>query len=124
MDKKGIRMDQSFIDSQRKRLETLRTELMSAAADKVGEETALGADSVSEAREYEDDAQKLTILELDSNLAAHDQQRLALVERALRKIEDGTYGTSDLSGDVILRERLEAMPEAIYTVAEQESRER
>jgi DnaK suppressor protein len=120
---KNIGLDQSFIDGQRARLETLRAELIAAAGSKVGEEKVLGAESASEAREYEDDAQKLTILELDSNLVAHDQERLALVERALRKIEDGTYGRSDLSGDVIPRERLEAIPEAIYTVAEQELRE-
>jgi len=98
--------------------------LIAAAAGKAGEETTLGAESAAEAREYEDDAQKLTILELDSNLVAHGQERLALVERALRKIEDGTYGQSDLSGDAIPRERLEAIPEAIYTVSEQASHER
>lgn len=123
MEKKSTELDQSFIDSQRERLEALRTELISAAAGKADEDKALGAEAASEAREFEDDAQKLTMLELDSNLVAHDQQRLALVERALRKIDDGTYGRSDLSGDAIPRGRLEAIPEAIYTVAEQEMRE-
>lgn len=123
MKTKSIKLDQSFIDNQRKRLEALRAELTAAAAGKADEEKALGAEAAAEAREYEDDAQKLTMLELDSNLVAHDQQRLALVERALRKIEDGNYGQSDLSGDAIPRERLEAIPEALYTVAEQELRE-
>jgi DnaK suppressor protein len=36
----------------------------------------------------------------------------------LQKIEDGTYGLSDTSGEPIPRERLEAMPEAIHTVSE------
>jgi len=124
LEKKNSKSEQSFIDAQRKRLEALRAELIAAAAGKAGEETTLGAASAAEAREYEDAAQKLTILELDSNLVAHGQQRLALVERALRKIEDGTYGQSDLSGDAIPRERLEAIPEAIYTVSEQASHER
>jgi len=34
----------------------------------------------------------------------------------LSKIEDGTYGLSDVSGRPIAKERLEAMPEAIDAV--------
>jgi DnaK suppressor protein len=56
-------------------------------------------------------------------LIAHDIGWVALIDRALQKIEDGTYGFSDLSGDPIPTERLEAVPDAIYTVAEQEARE-
>jgi DnaK suppressor protein len=37
----------------------------------------------------------------------------------LRKIDEGTYGVSDLSGRPIPRERLEAIPEAICTLAEE-----
>jgi len=42
-----------------------------------------------------------------------DLQRLERVDRALRKIEEGTYGLSDISGQPIPRERLEAIPEAL-----------
>jgi len=45
------------------------------------------------------------------------------IERALQKIEDGTYGLSDASGAPIPIERLEAAPEALYTLAEQKSRD-
>jgi DnaK suppressor protein len=41
----------------------------------------------------------------------------------LQKIEDGTYGLSDASGAPIPVERLEAAPEALYTLAEQKSRD-
>lgn len=41
-------------------------------------------------------------------------------ERALQKIEEGTYGYSDVSGDFIGEERLDAIPYATLTVAEQE----
>jgi len=41
-----------------------------------------------------------------------------------RKIEDGTYGLSEESSEIIGRERLEAKPEAIYTVEEERRRER
>jgi len=117
------KVDQSFINSQAERLRLLRAKLVAAVESKSNEEAALAAEAVGEAHEYEDDAQRLAILELDSNLLADIQQRLSMVNRALQKIEEGTYGLSDTSGDVIPRERLEAMPEAIYTVAEQRSRE-
>jgi DnaK suppressor protein len=124
VDHKVANFDPTYIDRQRARLQSLRAELIAAADGKASEQAALGAESAGEAHEHEDDAQRLTTLELDSNLVAHDQQRLVLVDRALQKIEDGTYGLSDASGDAIPRERLEVMPEAIYTVAEQDSRER
>ena len=118
------KLEQYYIDRQRARLLDLRKDLIEATFGKSDQDVAMRADASDEAQEYEDDAQKLAILELDSNLVAHDQLRLALVERALQKIDDGTYGQSDASGEPIPRERLEVMPEAVYTVAEQESRER
>jgi DnaK suppressor protein len=73
--------------------------------------------------EYEDDAQRLTTLELNGNLVARNTRRLAQVDRALEKIAEGTYGLSDVSDHPIPTARLEATPEAIYTVEEQAARE-
>ena len=56
--------------------------------------------------------------ETDEALADGASERLRNVQRALEKIQNGTYGISDLSGDVIPRGRLEAVPEAIYTADE------
>jgi DnaK suppressor protein len=56
--------------------------------------------------------------------AAHDRSHLADIERALAKIEAGTYGVSEVSGEPIDYERLEAVPWARYTAAEQEELER
>jgi DnaK suppressor protein len=47
----------------------------------------------------------------------HD--RLGEVERALLRIEAGTYGISEVSGKQIPSERLEAMPTATTLVGEQ-----
>jgi len=46
------------------------------------------------------------------------------VDRALKKIEEGSYGLSDRSGKPIARERLEAVPEALYTLSEEQAGER
>ncbi|HTQ06897.1 MAG TPA: TraR/DksA C4-type zinc finger protein [Polyangiaceae bacterium] len=50
--------------------------------------------------------------------------RLVDVEEALAKIEAGTYGTSELSGDPIDYGRLAAVPWARFTAREQEELER
>ena len=78
-------------------------------------------DAATEAREYGDSAQKLVTLELEGSLEARDTVRLVNVERVLRKIEEGTYGLSDVSGEPIPVERLNAVPDAIHTLVEQEA---
>lgn len=44
------------------------------------------------------------------------QRRLKLVEKALRKMEKGTYGFDVQTGDPISYERLEIMPEVEHTI--------
>ncbi len=56
--------------------------------------------------------------------AAHDRSHLAEVDRALQKIKAGTYGVSELSGEPIGYARLDAVPWARFTAAEQEDLER
>jgi DnaK suppressor protein len=56
--------------------------------------------------------------------SAHDRSHLADVERALLKMDAGTYGVSELSGELIGYARLEAVPWARLTAAEQEQAER
>jgi DnaK suppressor protein len=120
---KTAKLDRAFVERKREQLTRLRQELLRLTEANETEETDINARSSGEAREYEDDGQRLTILDNDGDLIAHDLARLALIDRALQKIEEGTYGFSDLSGDPIPAERLEATPDAIYAVAEQEARE-
>jgi DnaK suppressor protein len=117
------KFDKSFLEAQRRKLTDLRHSLLGTKASEHAEEGDVNAGTSGEAREFEDDAQKLTTLELEGTLEARDTERLVNVERALRKIEDGTYGISDVSGEPIPRERLEVVPEAIYTLAEQSARD-
>jgi DnaK suppressor protein len=117
-------LDAAFIEKQRQRLSKVRTELLTAASDdEADEQNVRGESSASGSREYEDDAQRLDMLEREGNLVVRDVGRLERVDRALKKIEDGTYGLSDQSGQQIPRERLEAVPESIYTFAEEKARE-
>lgn len=123
MNAKASRVDAAFIDKQRHALTKLRAELSSAVRDEEAEEAAIKEEGVG-AREYEDDAQKIAALELDGALRVRDLERLGRVDRALKKIEEGTYGLSDMSGRPIPRERLEVVPESIYTLAEEEALEK
>jgi len=124
MNRKTPRFDKAFLEGKRRQLIELRDQLQKIADTDEAEEAAIKNESGSQAREYEDDAQKLAMLETDGNLVSQDVDRLARVERALHKIDEGTYGFSDVSGQPVPDARLEAMPDAINTVQEQAASER
>jgi DnaK suppressor protein len=124
MGDKTARLDAAFVERKRRQLLKLRDELRKSATATEAEESTVNNESNLQAREYEDDAQKLDTLEKEGNVVARGVERLARVERALSKIEEGTYGFSDVSGHRIPDDRLEAVPDAISTVAEQEASER
>jgi DnaK suppressor protein len=116
-------LDRAFVETQKRRLIELRNQILSVRQGQESEEASANAEVQGQAREYEDDAQKLTALELQGNLAAADDERLSNIERALQKIDDGTYGLSEGNGTPIPIERLRASPEALYTVEEQKTRD-
>jgi DnaK suppressor protein len=116
-------LDRAFVETQKRRLIELRNQILSVRQGQESEEASANAEVQGQAREYEDDAQKLTALELQGNLAAADDERLSNIERALQKIDDGTYGLSEGNGTPIPIERLRASPESLYTVEEQKTRD-
>ena len=120
---KASRLNPVFLEKQKNRLNELRTQILAARDTDEDEEADTNADVNEHAHEAEDDAQRLTTLELEGNLAAFEDTRLSDIERALQKIADGTYGLSDSSGTPIAIERLEAQPEARYTLEEQNARD-
>jgi DnaK suppressor protein len=107
-------------------LSTLRTRLLaesarlresSSALTPVREPSERTGDAMDEAEESLEQHDAL-------RRAAHDRSHLADVELALRKLENGTYGLSELSGEPIGYARLEAVPWARLSAAEQEQSER
>jgi DnaK suppressor protein len=117
------RLDAAFLEKQRQRLLRLRASLRTALQASEADESGVEAAAADSAREFEDEAQKLDALELEGNLLARDAERLAQVDRALAKIDNGTYGLSDVSSRPIPRERLETVPEAVCTLKEEQERE-
>jgi len=112
-----------FIAAQRKRLEALKAELLGADSTAQEATRASQEDGGGEAKEYEDAAHVLDLREVLQARHDVDQPRLANIDRALKKIELGTYGLSDKSGKAIPMERLEASPEAVLTVEEAAAKE-
>jgi DnaK suppressor protein len=117
-------LDAAFVEKQRQRLLSLRASLVGAVQSAESEETALRTERTGGPLELEEDAQELDALERDDNVVVRHVGTLERIDRALRKIEEGTYGLSEISGEPIPRERLEAVPEALYTLSEESIRER
>jgi DnaK suppressor protein len=71
-----------------------------------------------EPRDYGDEALPLTEQADEEAVAADLRDRLGAIDRALARLEAGTYGRSVLSGQPIPDERLEADPAAELTIEE------
>ena len=78
----------------------------------------------SEAGDEADAALALTGRGQDDAIAESLRSRLDAIERALRRLDDGTYGRSVRSGEPIPDERLEADPAAELTIEEARAAER
>lgn len=100
------RLKQALLD-KRKRLvdaiEYLHSENPGTMEEESGEEA--GIDN------HPGDLATITLdREIDYTLEETDERVLAAVDAALRRIEDGTYGTCASCGKAIAPERLEARP--------------
>jgi DnaK suppressor protein len=116
-------LSEAFIAQQRKRLEALRRELLGGEENTIADGRRAQEQHGEEAEEFEDEAQGMAQNEVNQALHDVNDQRAGDIERALQKIDEGTYGLSDASGLPIPKARLEVMPEAIFTVEEQSRRE-
>jgi DnaK suppressor protein len=114
-------LDQQFVESQRERLVGLRDELVRIREGMADDQRDLG-EKEGDFTEHDsgDMSQNMFTREMDASIGEQAERRLQEVARALQKIEEGTYGLSDDSGELIPRGRLEAVPEALRTVEEQQ----
>ena len=119
------KLEKEFVEKQRQRLEELRAELV-RMIEGLEEDQQFRAEEEEDLTEHDsgDLSQSLFTREMDATVEQTMEKRLQFVDRALQKVEEGTYGICDDTGEPIPRGRLEAMPEAIYTVEAQQRRER
>jgi RNA polymerase-binding transcription factor len=97
-------------------------QLLAAERERIEREIAeLGPEAAADREEPDDrGSEDLYQQEFDAGRAADLQDQLAAVERAEARLADGTYGRSVESGEPIPDGRLEALPTAERTVAEEE----
>ncbi len=110
----------------------LREQLMAEAVEQQAEidraETGIAdrlGDAVSEAGDDQADVgAKAYEREHELALSYHSRELLAQTERALAKIDDGTYGACESCGEPIGKARLQAFPRAVLCVACKQREER
>jgi DnaK suppressor protein len=81
-------------------------------------------DEIDTGTDPSDDAEQIEEEGVDDAVADQLRSELKAVERAVSRLEEGTYGFSVESGEPISPNRLESIPWAERTAEEQERRER
>lgn len=76
-------------------------------------------EGAAEEIEPQDRGERIEESEVDEALERRLRNELDAIERAERRLEEGTYGLSVVSGDPIPAERLKAIPWADRTIEEQ-----
>jgi DnaK suppressor protein len=100
---------------ERLREEKLRLHDLLSQSSEIGEEERVAA---SDQGDMSDSAEPLTSEQEEDAIAAGLRERLEAIERAEKRLDDGTYGLSVRSGLPIPDERLEADPAAELNVDE------
>ena len=116
-------LKKSELDRFRKRLEEIKSEITNTVRDITADVKNTDASrgySQHQADEGTDDFNRTVTLELTSK----EFDILRQIERAIEKIDEGTYGICDVSGDAIPLPRLEAIPYATMTVKAQQQMEK
>lgn len=102
---------QALIDAERRRVQELLDETTVDARE--------DREAANEPGDLTDPAERLTAEEGDDAVAAGLRERLSALERAERRLAEGTYGFSVRSGRPIPDARLEADPAAELTIEEE-----
>lgn len=84
--------------------------------------TALDADrppGMPDPHDVGDEANESTTSDIRIGLSEADERMLQQIDRALHRIQSGTYGISEVTGDPIPLARLEAVPWATTNVGDE-----
>jgi DnaK suppressor protein len=108
----------------RSRLQAERAEVadLLKSTETAGQDDRTDEDEEAEFGDAADAATYLTAEAMDDSTADTLRERLAAIDRALQRLDNGTYGRSVRSGVPIPDERLDADPAAELTVEEARAR--
>jgi len=115
------RLNSACLARLRQHVPSLGDEFLSAAPAHEADECEVWRESSRDPWEWEDEGRRLTCLRADGNRVARAFACLARLDRAPERIQEGTYGFSDVNGRQILQERLEMVPDAICTLDEEQT---
>lgn len=115
-------MDAEFLSRMKEKLLGMKNEIIQnlITEDEDFKEIAASLDQKDVVDVASSDIDK----KLLSVLGAQDLKRLRLIESALARIENGRFGYCLKTGKPIPKERLEAIPYALYTIEYQNELER
>jgi DnaK suppressor protein len=108
--RQDLRHFQERLESERDAIKSRVAQRRRDSQETVREESGVGDSG--------DESTRLNDLDVEADEDAVDRVTLAQIERALGRIEDGTYGVSEVSGKPIPKSRLEAVPYAATLVDE------
>jgi RNA polymerase-binding transcription factor DksA len=117
--------DVKFLKAQRSELLARRAAEIARATRLEDEATSLIEDGEMGDVQFDDEGGEGDTMvvqrDLDRVISTQSRQTILDIDAALLRIEDGTYGFSEVSGLPIQRERLEAIPETTVRAAEKVS---
>ena len=112
-------------EERRAELRALRGRILGAAHDIVGGDTDDSElSSAAGDQHLADHASEMFDREVDESLEENVEGIVQEIDAALRRIEDGTYGTCVRCGNPIPEERLAAVPYAVLCVSCKREEER
>ncbi|MCE2532271.1 MAG: conjugal transfer protein TraR [Acidimicrobiia bacterium] len=114
------RLDDAFLEEQRKKLLVERARYVRSAETMAAEAAALLDDREPGDLQFDEESGEgdswAVERERDLALSAAARAAVELIDEALKRIEEGTYGTCVVSGKPIQKERLRAIPWAAERV--------
>ena len=123
--RKAKKLSQKELDFYKKLLLQIRGKIAGDLQQIEGD--TLSGDQPGSTGELSDVADKATDnydRELNIGLASNEQQILNDIDIALKRIEDGTYGSCEIYGTAIPKKRLLAMPYTRLSMRAQEEEEK
>jgi DnaK suppressor protein len=111
-------LNASQLSSLQSQLEAEHARLQAKVRDARGSETGDDIEDplLKDPEDFAEMAQDITIEDTELAITANEQGILNQIEHALQRMQEGTYGLSEVSGRPIPYERLEALPWATTNV--------
>lgn len=114
-------MDREKLETHRKTLLTLKTKIMNGAAFKSTDDLKVHSEDLADETDL---ASSVMGQQISFNIRERELEKLRLIEEALYRIEDGTYGVCEECDEKIAEKRLSHQPWTTLCITHAEEKER